>query len=83
MPWTSKKAQQQHDQKVCRQSCQRYFGAVSEGEGTEVREHALRLATAVLMIDVARADHSFDENEFDRILELIRRTLRTGCRGYR
>ncbi len=43
----------------------------AEGESTEVREHALRLATAVLMIDVARADHSFDEDEFDRILELI------------
>ena len=43
----------------------------TEGENTEVREHALRLATAVLMIDVARADHSFDETEFDRILELV------------
>ena len=43
----------------------------SEEESTEDREHALRLATAVLMIDVARADHLFDENEFDRILELI------------
>lgn len=36
------------------------------------REDALRLATAVLMIDVARADHEFDESEFDRILELVR-----------
>lgn len=45
----------------------------SEGESPEVREHALRLATAVLMIDVARADHSFDEKEFDRILGLIRK----------
>ena len=44
----------------------------TEGENTEVREHALRLATAVLMIDVARSDHSFDEDEFDRILELVR-----------
>lgn len=40
--------------------------------GDESREQAVRLATAVLMIDVARADHSFDESEFDRILELIR-----------
>lgn len=40
--------------------------------GAESREQAVRLATAVLMIDVARADHSFDESEFDRILELIR-----------
>jgi uncharacterized tellurite resistance protein B-like protein len=44
---------------------------VSEGASTEDREHALRLATAVLMVDVARADHSFDESEFDRILEMI------------
>ena len=40
--------------------------------GGEEREAALRLATAVLMIDVARADHVFDESEFDRILELVR-----------
>lgn len=35
------------------------------------RDAALRLATAVLMIDVARADHVFDENEFDRVLQLV------------
>ena len=35
------------------------------------REAALRLATAVLMIDVARADHVFEESEFDRVLQLI------------
>jgi len=35
------------------------------------REAALRMATAVLMIDVARADHVFEESEFDRVLELI------------
>ena len=34
------------------------------------REHALRLATAALMIDVARADHVFDETEFDQVLRL-------------
>ena len=39
--------------------------------GVEDREAALRLATAVLMIDVARADHVFDESEFDRVLNLI------------
>jgi uncharacterized tellurite resistance protein B-like protein len=37
----------------------------------DVREAALRLATAVLMVDVARADHIFDESEFSRLLELI------------
>ena len=35
------------------------------------REAALRMATAVLMIDVARADHVFEESEFDRVLQLI------------
>jgi len=35
------------------------------------RESALRTATAVLMLDVARADHVFDESEFDRVLELV------------
>lgn len=44
----------------------------TESENKEVREHLLRLATAVLMIDVARSDHSFDETEFDLILELVR-----------
>ena len=37
----------------------------------EDREAALRLATAVLMVDVARADYVFDESEFDRVLKLI------------
>ena len=35
------------------------------------REDALKLATAVLMVDVARADHVFDEAEFDQVLRLI------------
>lgn len=39
--------------------------------GGAARESALRMATAVLMIDVARADHVFDESEFDRVLKLI------------
>ena len=34
-------------------------------------EAALRMATAVLMLEVARADHVFDESEFDRMLKLI------------
>ena len=41
-------------------------------EGDEsAREDALRMATAVLMLDVARADHVFEESEFDRVLGLI------------
>ncbi len=35
------------------------------------RESALRLATAVLMIDVARADRIFEESEFDTMLQLV------------
>lgn len=35
------------------------------------REAALRLATAVLMIDIARADHIFEESEFNSMLQLI------------
>lgn len=35
------------------------------------RETALRMATAVLLIDVARADHVFNESEYDRVLQLI------------
>ncbi len=37
----------------------------------EYRDSAIRKATAVLMIDVARADYRFDASEFDRVLELI------------
>ncbi|MGI9248978.1 MAG: TerB family tellurite resistance protein [Woeseiaceae bacterium] len=40
---------------------------------TSSREEALKLATAVLMIDVARADHIFDDTEFDRVLKLVER----------
>ncbi len=39
--------------------------------GAEDRERALRMATAVLMLDVARADHVFEESEFDRVLNLV------------
>jgi uncharacterized tellurite resistance protein B-like protein len=35
------------------------------------RDVALRMATAVLLIDVARADHVFEESEYDRVLQLI------------
>jgi uncharacterized tellurite resistance protein B-like protein len=35
------------------------------------REATLRLATAILMVDVARADHVFEESEFNRLLQLL------------
>ena len=49
--------------------------SVSPGSDTKAadRDAALRLATAVLMIDVARADEVFDETEFDKVLELVER----------
>ena len=43
----------------------------SEATDESVRENALRTATAVLMLDVARADHVFEESEFDRVLALV------------
>ena len=41
----------------------------SEDAGS--REAAIRSATAVLMLDVARSDHVFEESEFERVLELV------------
>jgi len=38
----------------------------------DTRDAAVRLATAVLMVDVALVDSRFDETEFDRMLELIK-----------
>jgi uncharacterized tellurite resistance protein B-like protein len=35
------------------------------------REAAIRKATAVLMLDVARADYVFEESEFERVLQLM------------
>lgn len=58
---------------MIRQLFDQVVGAISasDNDGADDREAALRLATAVLMIDVARADHVFDETEFDRVLRLI------------
>lgn len=47
------------------------FSSSAREASPEERESALRLATAVLMIDVALADHVFDESEFDRVLQLV------------
>jgi uncharacterized tellurite resistance protein B-like protein len=43
----------------------------STEESATQHEAGLRMATAVLMIDVARADNDFDELEFERLLQLI------------
>jgi len=50
--------------------------SVSDSSAAVDRDAALRLATAVLMIDVARADHVFDENEFERVLRLVEQHFR-------
>lgn len=42
----------------------------------EDREAGLRLATAVLMADVARADNEFSEQEFDHVIALAARHFR-------
>lgn len=48
---------------------------ISTTDSSEVaavdRDAALRMATAVLMVDVARADDVFEESEFDSLLKLI------------
>ena len=43
----------------------------TEDAPTVDRDHAIQMATAVLMVDVARADHVFDEEELDSVLLLI------------
>lgn len=52
------------------QVAQAIVGTADDEADAAAREHALRMATAVLMIDVARADYQFDEDEFDRVLRL-------------
>ena len=47
--------------------------ATDDKAASRERERALKLATAVLMTEVARADHSFHEEEFDALLNLIAR----------
>jgi uncharacterized tellurite resistance protein B-like protein len=43
----------------------------TESQDNESREAALRSATAVLMLDVARSDNVFEESEFERVLGLV------------
>lgn len=43
----------------------------SSATSAEDRAAALRMATAVLMLEVARADHVFEESELDRALNLV------------
>jgi len=47
------------------------FALDTPGTIAEAREEAIRMATAVLMTEIARADHEYDESEFDLLLGLI------------
>jgi len=50
----------------------RAFAATDTAEPDEdARERAIRMATAVLMTEVARADYEYDEFEFDLLLDLV------------
>ncbi len=42
-----------------------------EDEDPSDRDAAIRMATAVLMIDVAKSDYVFEESEYDRVLQLL------------
>jgi len=43
----------------------------TDEDDAESREAALRSATAVLMLDVARSDNVFEESEFEHVLALV------------
>ena len=43
----------------------------ADPESAQDRDAALRLATAILMVDVAQADSVFEESEFERVLQLV------------
>lgn len=47
------------------------IGAADPDEASGSREAALRLATATLLVEVTRADHDFDEVEFEELLRLV------------
>lgn len=49
----------------------RVIGADDAEAAAADRKVAIRLATAVLMADVARADYDFDEDEFSTLLDLV------------
>ena len=51
----------------------------AEDIAADDRDAAVRLATAVLMVDVALVDLCFDENEFDRMLDLVRKHFGLGA----
>lgn len=49
------------------------MGRISEEDAAaDDRDTAIRMATAVLMVDVATIDSSFDDVEFQRMIDLIK-----------
>jgi len=60
---------------MIKQLMDRVAGAITatekDDDDAEKRDAAIRMATAVLMIDVARSDHVFDESEYERVLQLV------------
>lgn len=55
-----------------RKLADRITGALTAeaGKSEEEREAAVRMATAVLMAEVARADYDYDEREFELLMRL-------------
>lgn len=47
------------------------LGNEASDEAAATREDTLRLATAILLVDVALADHDFDASEFEKLIRLI------------
>jgi uncharacterized tellurite resistance protein B-like protein len=58
------------------------MGRISaEDVAADDRDAAIRMATAVLMVDVALIDSSFDEIEFERMLGLVRNHFGLGTQA--
>jgi len=53
-------------------SIDKMMGTISAPSTSDTdRAAAIQFAAAVLLIDVARVDHEYDEQEFDRVLHLV------------
>ena len=48
-----------------------FEGLGTQTDDAEVSEHELQVATALLLIEIARADHSFDATERESIARLL------------
>ncbi len=58
--------------KTIAEKISRAFASTNTAEPDEdAREKAIRIATAVLMTEVARADHDYDESELNVLLNLV------------